>query len=122
MQTTLVALDSVRTGHAKHLDCTSVAKRRMLVERFGFPWQHVAPDSLTHFYSAFTVDETVPLGTWQATPFEVAAMLEKGFRGSSLTPDQLILTWSGKPLAPAMGAPSPGLSQALLKLYVGQWQ
>jgi hypothetical protein len=39
----------------------------MLVERFGLPWQHVAPHHLTHFYSVFMADETVPLGTWQAT-------------------------------------------------------
>ena len=108
-----------RTTWGERIEAQRYAIARMLVERFGLPWQHVAPDSLTHFYSAFTVDETVPLGTWQATPFEVAAMLEKGFRGSSLTPDQLILTWSGKPLAPDKGAPSPGLSQALCKALRG---
>jgi hypothetical protein len=91
----------------------------MLVERFGFPWQHVAPRHLTHFYSVFTADETVPLGTWQATPFEVTAMLEKGFRGSPLTPDQLILTWNGKPLASGVILPSPGLSQTLCKALRG---
>jgi hypothetical protein len=89
------------------------------VERFGLPWQCRAQRSLSHFYSAFTADEPVPLGTWQATPFEVAAMLEKGFRGSSLTPDYLIVTWNGKPLALAAGAPRPGLSQALLKALRG---
>jgi membrane carboxypeptidase/penicillin-binding protein PbpC len=91
----------------------------MLVERFGFPWQQHTPGHLPHFYSVFTADETIPLGTWQATPFEVAAMLEKGFRGSPLTPDQLILTWNGKPLAPLVVAPSPGLSQALCKALRG---
>src|SRR5262245_55154228 len=91
----------------------------MLVERFGLPWQHATQRSLTHFYSVFTADETVPMGTWQATPFEVAAMLEKGFRGSFLTPDQLLLTWNGKPLASGVITPSPGLSQALCKALRG---
>ena len=108
-----------RTTWGERTEAQRYAIARMLVERFGVPWQHVAPDSLTHFYSAFTVDETVPLGTWQATPFEVAAMLEKGFRGSSLTPDQLILTWNGKRPAPDVVAPSPGLSQALFKALRG---
>lgn len=46
-------------------------------------------------------------------------MLEQGFRGSSLTPDQLILTWNGRPLAPAAAASSPGLSQALFRALRG---
>jgi len=46
-------------------------------------------------------------------------MLEQGFRGSHLTPDQLILTWNGRPLAPAAAASSPGLSQALFKALRG---
>jgi len=108
-----------RTTWGERTEAQRYAIARMLVERFGFPWQHVAPRHLTHFYSVFTADETVPLGTWQATPFEVAAMLEKGFRGSSLTPDQLILTWNSKPLASGVITPSPGLSQALFKALRG---
>ena len=46
-------------------------------------------------------------------------MLEKGFRGASFTSDQLILTWSSKPLAPGVVAPGPGLSQALFKAVRG---
>ena len=42
-------------------------------------------------------------------------MLEKGFRGSPLTPDHLILTWNGKPLALEVVASNPGLSQTLFK-------
>ena len=59
------------------------------------------------------------LGTWQATPFEVAAMLEQGFRGATLTPDHLILAWNGKTVAPAAVAPTPGLSSILLKALRG---
>ena len=108
-----------RTTWGERTEAQRYAIARLLVERFGLPWQHVAQRRLRHFYSVFTADETVPLGTWQATPFEVAAMLEKGFRGSSLTPDQLILTWNGKHLAPAVAASSPGLSQALFKALRG---
>jgi len=46
-------------------------------------------------------------------------MLEKGFCGSPLTPDHLILTWNGKPLAPHVVAPGPGLSQVLFKALRG---
>jgi membrane peptidoglycan carboxypeptidase len=104
-----------RTTWGERTEAQRYAIARLLVERFGLPWQHSAQPGLRHFYRVFTADETVPLGTWQATPFEVAAMLEKGFRGSSLTPDSLIVTWNGKPLAPAVVAPGPGLSQALFK-------
>jgi membrane peptidoglycan carboxypeptidase len=97
-----------RTTWGERTEAQRYAIARLLVERFGLPWQHGAQRSLRHFYRVFTADETVSLGTWQATPFEVAAMLEKGFRGSHLTPDQLILTWNGKPLAPGCSRVKPG--------------
>ena len=49
-----------RTTWGERTEAQRYAIARMLVERFGVPWQHVAPDSLTHLCSAFTVDETVP--------------------------------------------------------------
>jgi len=104
-----------RTTWGESTDAQRYAITRLLVARFSLPWWHVASRSLSSFYSVFTADETVPLGTWQATPFEVAAMLEKGFRGSSLTPDHLIHTWNGKLLAPEVVASHPGLSQTLFK-------
>jgi membrane peptidoglycan carboxypeptidase len=61
-----------RTTWGERTDAQRYAIARMLVERFGFPWQQRTPDPLPHFYSVFTTDETAPLGTWQATPFEVA--------------------------------------------------
>jgi penicillin-binding protein 1A len=108
-----------RTTWGERTEAQRYAIARLLVERFGLPWQHGAQRRLRHFSRVFTADETVPLGTWQATPFEVAAMLEKGFRGSSLTPDQLILTWNGRPLPPAAAASSPGLSRVLFKALRG---
>jgi penicillin-binding protein 1A len=108
-----------RTTWGERTRAQRYAIARLLVKRFGLPLQHVARRSLRRFYRVFTADETVPLGTWQVTPFEVAAMLEKGFRGSSLTPDHLILTWNGKPLTQAVAASSQGLSQALLKALRG---
>lgn len=86
---------------------------QMLVKRFGFPWSHVTRRSLTRFYKAFAADESAALGTWLATPFEVAAMLEKGFRGSTLSADLLILSWNGKLTPPSIMASTPGLSQPL---------
>ena len=108
-----------RTTWGERTDAQRHVIARMLVERFGFPWQHVTQHSLARFYKVFTADETVPLGTWQATPFEVAAMLEKGFRGAALTSDDLILAWNGKTIAPAAVAPAPGLSPILLKALRG---
>jgi membrane peptidoglycan carboxypeptidase len=108
-----------RTTWGERTEAQRYAIARLLVERFGLPWQHGDQPGLRHFYRVFTADETVPLGTWQATPFEVAAMLEQGFRGSSLTSAQLILAWNDKPLAPAAAASSPGLSRALLKALRG---
>jgi hypothetical protein len=105
-----------RTTWGERTEAQRYAIARLLVERFGLPWQHGAQRRLHHFYRVFTADETVPLGTWQATPFKVAAMLEEGFRGSSLTPDQLILTWNGRPLGSGCGRvepwPVPGALQS----------
>jgi membrane peptidoglycan carboxypeptidase len=108
-----------RTTWGERTDAQRHAIARTLVERFSLPWQHVAQHSLARFYKVFTANETVPLGTWQATPFEVAAMLEQGFRGMALTPDYLILTWNGKPVALAAVGPAPGLSRMLLKALRG---
>jgi penicillin-binding protein 1B len=88
---------------------------RRLVQHFAFPWQHITRYSLTDFYRAFIADESVPLGTWLATPFEVAAMLEKGFRGATLAPDNAILSWNGTPTAPPSMAATAGLSQPLFR-------
>lgn len=88
---------------------------RMLVQRFAFPWQSFTRRGLNHFYNAFTADESVVLGTWRATPFEVAAMLEKGFRGSTLAPDHLILSWNGNRLPQSKVTSAPGLSQPLFR-------
>jgi membrane peptidoglycan carboxypeptidase len=87
---------------------------KLLVDRFGFPWHHVTRRSLRHFYKTFTADESVALGTWLATPFEVAAMLEKGFRGAVLSADLLILSWNGNHTSSSATASIPGLSQPLL--------
>ena len=108
-----------RTTWGERTDAQRHAITRTLIERFSLPWQHVTQHRLARFYNVFTADETVPLGTWQATPFEVAAMLEKGFRGAALTSDHLILAWNGKALAPAAVAPAPGLSHTLLKALRG---
>jgi membrane peptidoglycan carboxypeptidase len=63
----------------------------------------------------FTADETAPLGTWLATPFGVATMLDKGFRGSPLVPEHLILSWNGASTTPATPVSTPGLSQPLFR-------
>ena len=50
-----------RTTWGERTETQRYAIARMLVERFGLPWQHVAQRSLRHFYRVFTADETVPL-------------------------------------------------------------
>jgi membrane peptidoglycan carboxypeptidase len=104
-----------RTTWGERTNTQRLAIARLLVQRFGFPWQHVTRRSLTHFYPAFMADEAVPLGTWLATPFEVATMLEKGFRGSPLVPDHLLLSWNGKSTTTSTSVATPGLSQPLFR-------
>jgi len=57
----------------------------------------------------------VALGTWRATPFDIAVMLDKGFRGATVSREHLILAWNGKRLAPLPVAAAPGLSQPLCR-------
>lgn len=83
---------------------------RLLLERFAFPRRHAAHE----FMRAFTSDPSMALGSWVATPFEVAGMLEKGFRGSPLTQRRLLLSWNGEPLADAPRPSGRGLRRPLL--------
>ena len=87
---------------------------RLLLDRFAFPWQHVASSGRGHFKHDFSVDPSMALGSWPATPFEVAGMLEKGFRGSPLTRQRLLLSWNDKPLAAVPRSSGRGLQQPLL--------
>lgn len=88
---------------------------RTLVYRFAFPWYHVTDRSIRHFVHTFTADESVALGTWQATPFDVAGLLEHRFRGMSLSCDHLILAWNGKPVSQPNATAQRGISQHLLR-------
>lgn len=93
---------------------------RSLIRDFAFPWQQKAV-SERRFMKNFMLDESVPLGTWSATPWEVAAMLEKGFRDHVLTLNDMIDSWNGKlnkqtaqPSTPVRGLSRP-LALALAK-------
>jgi membrane peptidoglycan carboxypeptidase len=108
-------LQTVYVFGFEHTQAQRLTIARTLVHRFAFPWYHVTDRSIRHFVHTFTADESVALGTWQATPFEVAGMLEHGFRGVSLSRDHLILSWNGKPVSPPRATAELGVSQHLLK-------
>ena len=104
-----------RTTWGERTEAQRLTIARTLVQRFAFPWYHVTDRSIRHFVHTFTADESVALGTWQATPFEVAGMLEHGFRGVSLSRDHLILLWNGKPVSQPNAPAERGLSRHLLR-------
>ncbi len=87
---------------------------QLLLHRFVFPWQHVSSASRKHFKHVFSTDPSVALGSWSATPFEVAGMLEKGFRGSSLTRQRLLLSWNDKRLDNVPRPSGRGLQRHLM--------
>jgi membrane peptidoglycan carboxypeptidase len=98
-----------RTTWGERTQAQRVTIARTLGHRFAFPWYHVTDRSIRHFVHTFTADESVAF-TWQATPFEVAGMLEHGFRGVSLSRDHLILSWNEKPVSQPNTAAERGLS------------
>jgi membrane peptidoglycan carboxypeptidase len=100
-------------------DAQRLAIARRLVQQFALPWQHASRRGLSHFYRTFTTDESVALGTWHATPFDVAAMLEQGFRGHTLRRDQLILAWQNTPLKHSRATTGIGLSPQLFRALRG---
>ena len=104
-----------RTTWGERTAAQRLAITKRLAQRFAFPWQHVSRRGLSHFYHSFTSDESVALGTWHATPFEIAAMLEQGFRGHALRRDQLILAWHDTHLKHASATTGVGLSPHLFR-------
>jgi len=103
-----------RTTWGERTQAQRLTIARTLVHRFAFPWYHVTDRSIHHFVHTFTADESVALDTWQASPFDVAGMLEQGFRGVSLSHDHLILSWNGEPVSQPNATAERRISQHLL--------
>lgn len=114
-----------RTCWGERTDKQRIAIAQSLVERYRFPWQRFGSRhstlELRHFYQTFVATEPVVLGTWEATPWEVAGMLEQGFRGVSLSLEPMILTWNGKkrPHPGGTTARHPGLLHSLFVALQG---
>jgi len=111
-----------RTTWGERTDTQRRTMVHLLVKHYALPWHRFGRDAgrpeLQRFYQRFLTTESVPLGTWSATPWEVAGMLEAGFRGVRLSLDHVVLSWNGRPhpgpvSPPALGL-SPALAQALL--------
>ena len=98
---------SYRTLWGERIDRQRRAIARALIDKYGFPWGNYccrggAP-TRRRFIRRFVADESVPLGTWEASPWQVTTMLERGFRGSVPTLARMILSWNGRPHAQGDG-------------------
>ena len=88
---------------------------RALIYDYGLPWKGRA-QSQSRFARQFVLDESVVLGTWSASPWQVAGMLEQGFRGSTLRLDAMLLKWNDRSYAlERVSDHSFGLTRAFAK-------